>query len=164
MDEDLIARWNAVVGPEDVVYHLGDFAYRCHQNRMREIFDRLNGQKSLVLGNHDKIGVVSQLKWADKPTHYREVAVDGQRIILFHYGMRVWNAMHPRGDRPGSIQLYGHSHGRLQGTNRSLDVGVDCWDFYPVTLQQIRERMATLPEHKFGEPEDDQNGAADADA
>jgi calcineurin-like phosphoesterase family protein len=26
MNREIIARWNAVVGPEDTVYHLGDFA------------------------------------------------------------------------------------------------------------------------------------------
>jgi calcineurin-like phosphoesterase family protein len=41
--------------------------------------------------------------------------------------------------------LYGHSHGRLPGTRTSLDVGVDCWSYLPVTLDEIRDRLATLP-------------------
>lgn len=31
-----------------------------------------------------------------------------------------------------------HSHGALPGTDRSLDVGVDCFDFTPVTFDSIR--------------------------
>jgi hypothetical protein len=38
-----------------------------------------------------------------------------------------------------------HSHGGLAGDSQSLDVGVDCWDFRPVTLREIKERLATMP-------------------
>ena len=31
MDECLIARWNGRVGPNDEVYHLGDFAHGEHE-------------------------------------------------------------------------------------------------------------------------------------
>ncbi len=61
-DEALIANWNAAVGREDTVWHLGDFCYRCPEPRAREIFARLNGRRRfLVRGNHDKIG--SRLPW-----------------------------------------------------------------------------------------------------
>ncbi len=36
-DEALIARWNAAVGPDDTVWHLGDFCYRCPEDCAREI-------------------------------------------------------------------------------------------------------------------------------
>ena len=42
----------------------------------------------------------------------------------------------------GDIHLYGHSHGNLPGTAASTDVGVDCFDFAPVTLDRICERLA----------------------
>ncbi|MEM9701635.1 MAG: metallophosphoesterase, partial [Planctomycetota bacterium] len=53
MDEALIANWNAVVGPKDVVYHLGDFAFRA-KRKPREYLARLNGTVHLVKGNHDE--------------------------------------------------------------------------------------------------------------
>lgn len=66
-----------------------------------------------------------------------------------HYGMRVWPAQ-----RRGAIHLYGHSHGWLQGTSRSLDVGVDCWNFYPVGIPQVLQQLTTLPEvDPEGDPE-----------
>jgi calcineurin-like phosphoesterase family protein len=34
MDEAMIANWNAVVGPDDEVWHLGDFAYRIKPARL----------------------------------------------------------------------------------------------------------------------------------
>jgi calcineurin-like phosphoesterase family protein len=42
----------------------------------------------------------------------------------------------------GDIHLYGHSHGSLPSTSASTDVGVDCFDFRPVTLNEIRVRLA----------------------
>ncbi|RYG87688.1 MAG: hypothetical protein EON59_06705 [Alphaproteobacteria bacterium] len=35
---------------------------------------------------------------------------------------------------------------RLPGNSRSLDVGVDAWNYVPIDIEQIRARMAILPE------------------
>ena len=40
----------------------------------------------------------------------------------------------------GVVNLHGHSHGRLKPMTRQYDVGVDAWDFRPVTLAQIRAK------------------------
>ena len=37
----------------------------------------------------------------------------------------------------GSINLHGHSHGMLKEQTRQYDVGVDAWDYRPVTLDII---------------------------
>lgn len=58
-------------------------------------------------------------------------------VFKFHYACRVWSRMH-RGD----LHLYGHSHGTLPGTTASTDVGVYCFGFWPVTLGEIRVRLA----------------------
>jgi len=141
-DEALIERWNAVVGPKDEVWHLGDFAF--HHGRGEEtarIFRRLRGRKHLIIGNHEpRSKATLRLPWAEPPAHYREISFAGQRIILFHYAMRTWNACHH-----GSLALFGHSHGKMPGNSQSLDVGVDAWDYRPVTLDEIKQRMATLP-------------------
>ncbi|MGJ3627116.1 hypothetical protein AB5I41_09645 [Sphingomonas sp. MMS24-JH45] len=51
MDEELIARWNAVVGPDDTVWHLGDVARRA--DAVDALLLRLNGAKHLLRGNND---------------------------------------------------------------------------------------------------------------
>ena len=50
MDEEMIARWNAVVKPGDKVYHLGDF---CMRRKMLWVLNVLKGRIAIVLGNHD---------------------------------------------------------------------------------------------------------------
>jgi calcineurin-like phosphoesterase family protein len=52
MNETLIQNWNSVVGKQDIVYMLGDFAL-CGKGQIIEIGNRLNGRKRLILGNHD---------------------------------------------------------------------------------------------------------------
>lgn len=138
MDRALIANWNAVVGPKDRVIHLGDFAHRCDPRRKGAIFGRLHGQKFLVPGNHDDAATTS-LPWAGVK-EILQIVVDGVRIVCCHYAMRAW----PGANR-GAVHLYGHSHGRLAGTSRSCDVGVDSWDFRPVSLAEIQLRLAMLP-------------------
>lgn len=55
-DEALIRAWNAVVRPDDIVWHLGDFAYRCDLSYAAGIRARLNGRIRLIRGNHDDLG------------------------------------------------------------------------------------------------------------
>lgn len=52
MNEDLIAKWNARLKENDIVWHLGDFCFGCKEH-ITEIVPRLNGRINLVLGNHD---------------------------------------------------------------------------------------------------------------
>lgn len=139
-DEALVARWNAAVRPQDTVWHLGDFCHRCPEDRARAIFARLNGRRRyLVCGNHDRISM--RLPWDGIFDVARAIVplADGttQGCWLSHWAYRVWPRQHQ-----GDIHLYGHSHGRLPGTAASTDVGVDCFDFRPVTLDQIRARLA----------------------
>ena len=138
MDRALIANWNSVVGPKDRVYVLGDFAYK-NRGATEAYLKKLRGRKTLVWGNHDSKPGRNASGWAEA-TPYLEIKLDGFFICLFHYACRVWNkSLH------GSLMLYGHSHGALPGNSQSLDVGVDCWGYRPVTLDEIRARMAELP-------------------
>jgi hypothetical protein len=40
----------------------------------------------------------------------------------------------------------------------SLDVGVDCWDFRPVSLPEIKARLETLPAPTDAEGDPDPDG------
>lgn len=134
MNDMLIANWNAKVKGADTVYHLGDFGFG---PTVRLVRPRLNGTIRLILGNHDKIKLedaclfmsIDRLKLID---------VDHQRIVLCHYPMLTWQF-----SGKGSWNLHSHCHGNLADDPNSLriDVGVDCWDYAPVSMQQLRSRM-----------------------
>ncbi|WP_370644683.1 metallophosphoesterase [Methylorubrum sp. B1-46] len=147
-DEALIVRWNETVrSNSDDVYVLGDFALGLDADALERPFRRLRGRKHLIIGNHDPRRTL-RLPWSSPPADLRRIAVDagGHRydVTLCHYPMRAWNRIHH-----GALHLYGHTHGSLPGTRRSCDVGVDVWDFRPVTLDEVLDQMAlsdTWPE------------------
>lgn len=144
MNEALIANWNAVVKYDDVVYHLGDFAFLPY-DKLKQIARRLNGTKHFIRGNHDKeidrhkTDLLNSKTFASIQDYY-ELKHDGQMICLFHYGQRVWNKSHH-----GSIMLYGHSHGSLPPFGKSVDVGVDCKEitpeYRPVSFDEVMAYM-----------------------
>lgn len=143
MNEELIKRWNEKVQPKDEVYHLGDFALTTNEE-FKKIADRLNGTIYLIVGNHEGTALShrKRFKWI-KEYHELKVKDDEckngvQRIILFHYAMRVW-----RGDYRGSWHLYGHSHNNLPDIEDSLsfDIGVDCHNFYPLFFDEVKALM-----------------------
>jgi calcineurin-like phosphoesterase family protein len=141
-DRALVEAWNAVVGPRDLVYHLGDFSFRANAP-VRQTRAKLNGQIYLILGNHDALSQEDRQAF-QHVADVAEVKAGGRRIWLSHYAHRVW----PRSHR-GSWHLYGHSHGSLSDDPNalSLDVGVDVaaenlGDYRPFMLDEVNELMA----------------------
>lgn len=140
-DTALIAAWNAVVGPEDDVWHLGDFALGPSGSSIAEILGSLSGTKHLIVGNNDGAGTLQAPGWASI-AHYAEITVDARRLVLCHYAFRTWN-----GIGRGAINLHGHSHNKLKSIPRQYDVGVDAQGPAPVSLAQIlvSRRRRTTP-------------------
>ena len=139
-DDALVDAWNASVGPTDEIWHLGDFAAGADPMRCRDIFSRLNGIKRLVRGNHDTNRVLD-LDWADPPVESatikpRDASNAEWRLFLAHYAHRAWPGLWRR-----TRHLYGHTHGTLEDTTRSCDVGVDAWNYRPVGLEAIIARQ-----------------------
>lgn len=129
MDALLAANWNDVVSPNDEVWHLGDFARSAAA--VPKLLSSLNGRKHLVRGNNDPPATLAMDGWASVQD-YRELLLDSRLLILCHYPFRSWNGQHRK-----SINLHGHSHGRLKPMPRQFDVGVDAWGFRPVSLETI---------------------------
>jgi calcineurin-like phosphoesterase family protein len=132
MNATMIARWNDTVRPEDEVWHLGDFALRTSTDAAAALLRQLHGRKHLVIGNNDAPELAALPDWASVQA-YAELSLDGCRLVLCHYAFRTWNGM-----AKGALNLHGHSHGRLKSLPRQTDVGVDCWDFRPIAVQQMR--------------------------
>jgi calcineurin-like phosphoesterase family protein len=148
-DEALIAAWNNRVRAEDCVLHLGDFAYGCSLKHAREIFDRLNGVKTLIRGNHEQRG--ERLPWEGGVHDVMALSIQdaGMRkavpVWLSHYAHVTWPD-----SRRGRIHLYGHSHGAIPPTARSCDVGVDAWAYRPVTIPEVLELLGDVAAREAG--------------
>jgi calcineurin-like phosphoesterase family protein len=132
MNAAMLARWNDTVGAEDDVWHLGDFALRTPVAAVATLLLALNGRKHLVTGNNDSAEIVALPAWSSVQA-YAEITVEGQALVLCHYAFRTWNGM-----AKGALDLHGHSHGRLKPLPRQTDVGVDAWDFRPISVRRMR--------------------------
>lgn len=148
MDETIINNWNSVVKSNDIVFHLGDFAFASNA-RWKQLIQALNGHIYLIVGNHDEIrypghqvfdlfeGVTSQLI----------VKIDGQAAYLNHYPFLCYGGAW----RKDAVwQLYGHVHSGPHCKGKDMarlamtfpyqyDVGIDNNNYTPVSWEQIKE-------------------------
>lgn len=136
MNEALVKEWNSVVSHNDEVWHLGDVTWGYFD------LDRLNGIKHLIIGNHDNLSQIS--KYFTNIHHYHELKgmlPKNRAIPLMHYPISSWNGCYH-----GAIHLHGHTHGTLDNSGLlRFDVGVDCWDMKPISIDSI---LALVPERK----------------
>ncbi|MFF0952973.1 hydrolase [Rhizobium leguminosarum] len=136
-DEVLIRNWNQTVGTDDEVWHLGDFI-SASGGGCPELLARLNGRKHLIVGNNDPTTTTNAPGW-ESVQHYAELRHDGHHLILCHYAFRTWNQMSKK-----SINLHGHSHGKLKPLPRQYDVGVDGQELRPVTLEVLLKKKRVV--------------------
>lgn len=106
-DAEIIKRWNDTVDIDDDVYILGDISW-ANPTKTAELISRLNGNKHLIIGNHDRKLLKSKtvrdlfVEIAD----YKEIQLQGGKgIILSHYPIPCFNHHYY-----GWYHLYGHVH------------------------------------------------------
>lgn len=151
MDENMIQRWNEVVGRTDTVYHLGDVGMGSDTHTL-ECVSRLNGRKILVWGNHDSVhprhskAMARQQTWAKyfaAQTMMAQVKLaGGRKILLSHYPYTEDHTeeardMQWRPPNTGMFLLHGHVHNLWLMKEGQLNVGVDVHNFYPVSIDEV---------------------------
>ena len=158
MNEEIIKNWNSKVGPNDIVFHLGDFIFGNIEN-FKSIRERLNGKIYLIMGNHDwKIlnqniidnefeGVYQQLR----------IVIDGQTIYLNHFPFLTFDGIYRE---KKTWQLFGHVHSNKHNPKSSpdsdrlkyllptqYDVGMDNNYYYPISFDEVK----TIIENQLSE-------------
>jgi calcineurin-like phosphoesterase family protein len=171
MEADIVEKWNRVVGLRDTVFALGDWIWLRDMKAERyfpyvDLFKKLNGFITFVIGNHDSYEVLQALV-ADCYTpenghtfnsniyNMHQIAVRDedafngwQNIVLNHYPMRSWDGAHR-----GSWHLYGHVHYQPVFSSKdhlygyTMDVGVDSNNFFPYSYSQVKKVFATYGQH-----------------
>lgn len=154
MNEELIRRHNALVKADDIVYHLGDFSL--NKQAPVKYLSRLNGEHHLIMGNHDWCHPACGKSKVD---FYRAMYSDAgfqsiqeslmidildQEVLLHHmpyldqepgeHGIK--HAKYRPIDK-GLWLLHGHVHTAWKIKDRMINIGIDQWDYAPVSLQQI---------------------------
>jgi calcineurin-like phosphoesterase family protein len=149
-DEKIVKTWNHYIRPFDVVYHMGDIGMKCTSEYMKSIFDRLNGVKILIRGNHDKYtdGSLYRLGFS-AILQEAKVRINKNTIVkVSHYPYLegeldqldyVPNSPELRPTDEGMWLLHGHSHGNTPKIVRETKVINLCWDHWkkPVSVKEI---------------------------
>lgn len=129
MDEEMVARWNEVVKPEDTVYHLGDVVIA---RKHLATLGRLHGDKVLIKGNHDIF------KLSDYTKYFRDIRgyhVTG-RAILSHI------PVHPSQKGRFIGNVHGHTHGNKIDDPWYQCVCVEQTNFQPILMDEVLARFA----------------------
>lgn len=138
MTESMIDKWNAVVGKEDSVFHLGDFSF-LNMEKTSAIIARLNGHKTLIMGNHDRGR--SKRWWLE--AGFDEVSehpiVYGGFFFLSHEPMYMNKHM-------PYVNIHGHIHGQKYEGNQYVNVSVEHWDYTPVLFEDIKKLVVPSEE------------------
>lgn len=137
MNQALIDRWNQLVKPTDIMYHLGDVSMG-KANKTRRFLDQLNGQKVFIVGNHDERDVLAEY---GEVYDYLSFKRNKVRVVMCHYPIARWHHC-----ERGAVHFYGHVHGNYDNGGRSLDVGWDnLGDIYRLDTLIEQLKQVSIP-------------------
>lgn len=150
MNDGLIKRWNQFVKDGDTVYILGDMFF-CGIIKMKEIMPTLMGKKILILGNHDWKKVKKHraqelgFEWVADEHCVRIAGVD---VLMSHFPYRGDHMGEERFKecRPkdfGNWLMHGHVHNLWTVRDKMINVGVDVWNWCPVSEKSIAHIINT---------------------
>lgn len=140
-DQSIINNYNKIVGKDDICYILGDISWNQSLSEYKRIFNELNGQKYVILGNHDSRKTLLRCEKEGLILGVSESKVIrcGTKLIyLSHLPCRQW-----AGYFKGYYHFYAHTHGNLEDYKQSTDVGVDCWEYGPVSIEEVLNYIDT---------------------
>lgn len=140
-DEYMIAAWNAVVAPEDHVWHLGDLTMERSSAqlwRIVKVMKSLNGHKRLILGNHDHYDVRA----------YRDMGFEKVKGSHRYEGLVYSHIpLHPEAISSPKIlaNVHGHIHDRPSPAGKYVNVSVEQIGYQPIPIEDVmklaRERV-----------------------
>jgi calcineurin-like phosphoesterase family protein len=146
MNEVMIERWNKKVAQRDKIYHLGDIAFG-RPDDYQKIMARLNGEKRLVMGNHDHFDMHNYTKYYRIEPCWRQFKDMAIPFICSHA------PLHPdeiRADKKGRkvYNVHGHTHNNIikqHGSqvpdDRYVNICVEHTDYTPIHIDELLKRM-----------------------
>ncbi len=138
MDSEMILRWNAVVGRDDLVYHLGDFGASGEES---DVLAKLNGTKYLVKGNHD-----TQSNEFYRSAGFSEVY---NLPVLFEDFWLLSHAPVYVNENMPYANLFGHVHNSPLVNNFSKQhycVSVERINYQPISFEHIKQAIQEASE------------------
>lgn len=142
MNEQLIKNWNEVVGANDIVYVVGDFAL-CGKNKIIEICQRLNGRKRLIMGNHDQASIETYRQAGFEFIYNHPIILDGF-FVVSHEPMVGFSPSTP------FANIFAHVHDNPAYTDcsaRSFCVSAERIAYAPIEFEIVKKMMKECEEN-----------------
>ena len=122
-------KWNQTIPQNSIVYYLGDMFVHDFDG---DLLNSLNGHKILVKGNYDTLTDEEYSPYFTKieDSVLLKVITRDEELILYlnHY---------PEKGKKEYFNIVGHIHSTWKIQRNMINVGVDAWHFYPVSLKEI---------------------------
>lgn len=136
MNRELIKNWNSVVKNSDRVFCLGDFCLS-GKDKVIELGNKLNGRKTLILGNHDSCSLKTYYNAGFEMVSKYSICLEYKKIILSHKPIEYIPF--------GFINIHGHIHNKkikeFTDSKGYFNVSADCINFTPICLDSIIKIM-----------------------
>jgi calcineurin-like phosphoesterase family protein len=145
-DAAVIANWNSVVQPDDIVYHLGDVMLNDNEHGL-ECLRQLNGQIKIIPGNHDtdrRLELYAQLENVEVLPVAITLKYKKYNFYLSHHPTLTSNLEKAPYLRMHLINLYGHTHQQkhfFEDMPFMFHVGMDSNNNTPVLLDDAIQMM-----------------------
>jgi calcineurin-like phosphoesterase family protein len=145
MNLKIINNWNYKVAEDDVVYIIGDIAFK-GKTIVKEILNKLNGTKILIRGNHDRKDNIPDDCFLEVVKR-KQIVGEGYDFILVHDPAEA-SANHTNNQK----YLCGHLHSEPERRiyKNWVDIGVDGNNFYPISLDEVIKIFKDEAEKKLG--------------
>ena len=141
MNTALINNWNSVVSADDIVYHLGDFAFIKKEDnglsyaqqlkqQIAEFVSLLNGKIILIKGNHDKMSIHQFDELGFEEVHNKPIYIDD--FMLTHVPQPKVSSNY--------INVHGHIHNTyLEQFDKPwyINVSTDVTNYTPIDFRDL---------------------------
>lgn len=134
MLDDIKAKHNDLVKPDDKVLVVGDVISNHANNPYAwlEEVSALNGIKTLIRGNHDKMFTNKELS-----KYFDEIVPESGGISFAVGDIDCYATHYPTRGRKDRFNLVGHIHGAWKYQLNMLNVGCDVHHFMPLPIFKI---------------------------
>ncbi len=133
MDTTLISNWNTAVGKGDKVFILGDVSFY-NKEKTKSILEMLNGNKILILGNHDKDRSSAWWRETGLDEVYQYPIVYNDFYILSHEPVYLSENM-------PYVNIHGHTHHLKYADKQFFNVSVECIGYTPISFDKVKEQF-----------------------
>lgn len=136
MNDTLVEKWNEKVSKNDIVFHLGNFAW--DPITAENMLSRLNGNIIFCVSDDDD--AISLMSEADEAINIIDndiVILEDRDLVLCHYPLRVWP-----GKSSGTVHIHGHtvfSHKTNLTEELRINACCDFWNYAPIRFSTLKD-------------------------